>query len=104
MPDGKSIEQLMNTLHNRPQIMILARNPLLLTIVAYLYTDTKFVLPHSRAEFYQKSTDVLLDQWHVEHNRFSAANKKLILQHLAVFGLDNADDEVWNCISSCTRL
>ena len=33
---GKSIEQLMLTLHDRPRIMALARNPLLLTIITYL--------------------------------------------------------------------
>jgi len=36
MPEDKSIEQLMQTLHDRPRIMALARNPLLLTIIAYL--------------------------------------------------------------------
>ena len=69
----------------------LARNPLLLTIIAYLYTDTPFILPHSRAEFYQQSSDVLLRQWHREHNQFPAPAKRLILQHLALFGMDSAD-------------
>jgi hypothetical protein len=58
MRDDKSVEQLLRNLHDRPRIMALARNPLMLTIIAYLYTDTPFVLPHSRSEFYQKSTDL----------------------------------------------
>ena len=36
-PNGKTVEQLMQTLREKPPIMRLARNPLLLTIVALLY-------------------------------------------------------------------
>jgi HEAT repeat protein len=91
MPREKSIEQLMQTLHDRPRIMALARNPLLLTIIAYLYTDTRFVLPHSRAEFYQKSTDILLDQWYQEYNQFQARDKRLVLRHLALYNQDSTN-------------
>jgi hypothetical protein len=91
MPENKSIEHLMQTLRDRPRIMALARNPLLLTIIAYLYTDTHFVLPHSRAEFYQKATDILLDMWHQEHNCYKAREKRSVLQHLALYFQDNAD-------------
>ncbi len=93
MPPDKSIEQLMQTLRDRPKIMALARNPLLLTIMAYLYTDTPFVLPHSRAEFYQKSTDILLEQWGKDFNRYRANDKKRILQHLALYNQDNANQQ-----------
>ncbi|RKZ76879.1 MAG: NACHT domain protein [Candidatus Parabeggiatoa sp. nov. 1] len=89
MPDGKSIEQLIRTLRERPRIMALARNSLLLTIIAYLYTDTDFVLPHSRAEFYSKATDVLLDQWKVERNHYKAVHKRMVLRHLALFNQDS---------------
>ena len=88
MPPGKSIEQLIQTLRERPRIMALARNPLLLTIIAYLYTDTDFVLPHSRTEFYDQAVDVLLRQWKEERNRFKAPHKRLILQQLALFNQD----------------
>ncbi|BAZ09447.1 signal transduction protein [Calothrix sp. NIES-4071] len=91
MPPEKSIEQLMLTLRDRPRIMALARNPLMLTIIAYLYTDTPFVLPHSRAEFYRESTGVLLNQWHQEHNQFKAQHKQSILQHLALHNQDTAN-------------
>lgn len=90
MPADKSIEQLMHTLRDRPRIIALARNPLLLTIIAYLYTDTPYVLPHSRAEFYKESSDVLLRHWHSERNRFEARDKRAILQHLALFNQDTA--------------
>jgi NACHT domain-containing protein len=89
MPADRSVQHLMQTLHDRPRIMALARNPLLLTIIAYLYTDTPNVLPHSRAEFYRQATDVLLRQWHQERNNFEARAKRLVLQHLALFNHDS---------------
>ncbi|MFN8432786.1 MAG: NACHT domain-containing protein [Anaerolineales bacterium] len=85
MPAEKSIEHFFRTLQERPQIMSLARNPLLLTMVAYLYTDTEFALPHSRSEFYSRSTDLLLDQWKLERNRYKATHKRIVLQRLALF-------------------
>ena len=76
--------------------MQLAGNPLLLTIIAYLYTDTAFVLPHSRAKFYSEATQVLLEQWHREHNHYEAAKKQAVLRHLALFnqdgGVENKSD------------
>ncbi len=93
MTSDKSVEQLLRNLHDRPRIMALARNPLMLTIIAYLYTDTPFVLPHSRSEFYQKSTDLLLDQWHQEHNQFPARDKKSVLRHLALYNQDSGNHQ-----------
>ncbi|MDB6025176.1 MAG: putative NTPase family protein, partial [Verrucomicrobiales bacterium] len=90
MPLNKSVEQLVQTLRDRPQIMALARNPLMLTIIAYLYTDTDFLLPQSRAEFYRKSTEILLDQWHQDRNKFEARHKRSVLQHLALFAQNTA--------------
>lgn len=90
MPANKSIEQLIRTLRDRPQIMALARNPLLLTIIAFLYTDTEFVLPHSRAEFYRSAVDILLSKWQTGQNRFRPAQKTLVLQHLALLNQDRS--------------
>lgn len=92
MPTNKSIEQLIQTLRDRPRIMALARNPLLLTIIAYLYCDTELVLPQSRTEFYEQATDFLLQQWHQDRNRFKLAQKRLVLQHLALFNQDRGAD------------
>ena len=90
MPAEKSIEHFSRSLQERPQIMALARNPLLLTMVAYLYTDTEFALPHSRSEFYSRSTDLLLDQWKLERNRYKATHKRAVLQRLALFNQSQA--------------
>lgn len=109
MPPEKSVEQLIQNLRARPKIMALARNPLLLTIIVYLYTDTPFVLPHSRAEFYTKATDVLLelrDQERNIPNQYSGVNKRRVLQHLALYAQNSTnrqqqdrrsllDSEVW---------
>jgi energy-coupling factor transporter ATP-binding protein EcfA2 len=89
MPPDKSVNQLIGTLHDRPRIMELARNPLMLTVIAYLYCDTPHELPHSRTEFYHISTDVLLRLWHREYNEFTAPAKQSILKHLALFNQDN---------------
>ena len=87
----KSINQMMGALRERPQILKLARNPLLLTLIAYLYTAPAFVLPRSRAEFYEKSTGILLEQREYKgddeykHNRYEASEKRRVLQHLALY-------------------
>ena len=96
MPQGKSVDQLIQTLRDRPKIMALARNPLLLTIIAYLYSDTAFVLPYSRAEFYTKATNVLLELRDEERNianKYTGVKKRLVLQALALFAQDNTNRE-----------
>jgi energy-coupling factor transporter ATP-binding protein EcfA2 len=88
LPADKSVDQLIQTLRTRPRIMALARNPLLLTIVAFLYTEPSFALPHSRAEFYDQAIDALLLP-KGKRNRYKAPHKKLVLQHLALFNHDS---------------
>jgi hypothetical protein len=92
MPGTGTIEQLMRALQEAPRIMALARNPLLLTIIAYLYTEvyesSARRLPHSRLEFYNDATNVLLRRWHGERNRYAAPEKRAVLQHLALFNQD----------------
>jgi hypothetical protein len=84
IPADKSIDQLMQTLRDRPRIMVLARNPLLLTLIAYLYTDAAFEVPRSRSEFYEVSTRTLLEQWQDQFNRYRGSDKRRVLQHLAL--------------------
>gem|GEM_PF-6839702 len=94
MPQGKSVDQLMLALQDRPNIMQMATNPLMLTIIAYLYTDTVYhVLPHSRGEFYKNATDVLLDIWDVSRNLpniYEKIDKELLLRNLALEIQDNS--------------
>ena len=88
---GKSVDQLMKALLERPAIMLLARNPLMLTIVAWLYTDTTVILPQSRSEFYRKATELLLYDWKPEANLFQSVPKQLVLRDLALYFQDSAD-------------
>ena len=95
MSPGKSVEQLMEQLRKRPKIMELARNPLLLTMIAYLYTDTPFILPHSRIDFYQQATHTLLelrDPIKNIRNEYEGMNKRRILQSLALY-LSNSPEQ-----------
>jgi hypothetical protein len=94
----KSVNQMMAALRERPLILKLARNPLLLTLIAYLYTEPAFVLPRSRAEFYEKSTGILLEQREYKgddeykHNRYEANEKRRVLQHLALYAQDHSSN------------
>ncbi|NJL28502.1 MAG: hypothetical protein HC897_11745 [Thermoanaerobaculia bacterium] len=93
MPLGKSVAHLIATLDERPRVLELARNPLLLTIIAWLYSDTPFVVPHSRTELYREVTTQLLDEWnqhHHERSPDSEKHKREILQALALFFQERA--------------
>ncbi|MGK7884654.1 MAG: NACHT domain-containing NTPase [Crocosphaera sp.] len=96
-PPDHSREQLIASLRERPQILQMARNPLILTLIASLYTDPSFVLPHSRLEFYNKVTDRLLELRDMErpyleqHNNYRLSEKKIILQRLALYAQNNPD-------------
>ncbi|WP_187329508.1 NACHT domain-containing protein [Halomicronema hongdechloris] len=94
MPPEKSVEQLMQELQNRPKIKILAQNPLLLTIIAGLYTEARFILPYSRTKFYQRATGFLLEQRDQEHNipnQYPMRDKWSVLRKLALAIQDTLD-------------
>lgn len=87
MPEGKSPAQLMAALREQPQLLGAARNPLLLTIITHLYSDRPtYVLPRSRAEFYQQAAGILLEQWQerLGHNQFDGGEKRTVLSELAL--------------------
>lgn len=69
------------------ELLNAARNPLLLTIIAHLYSDSPtYAFPRSRAEFYRQAAGILLDQWqgHLGQNEFDAPEKKAVLSSLAL--------------------
>ncbi|MGP9017852.1 NACHT domain-containing protein [Streptomyces sp. BR1] len=90
-----TVEQLLGALRDTPQLMPLARNPLLLTMIAYLYSNvyagTDQVLPHTRADFYKQVTDSLLGD-RQRRARFSHPVKKAVLQRLALAAQDIPSD------------
>jgi energy-coupling factor transporter ATP-binding protein EcfA2 len=81
-------DRLMRALQAAPKIMALARNPLLLTLMAYLYADEDAGvdrrLPRSRSDFYKEATDVLLYRWRQDQNRFTRPEKRAVLERLAL--------------------
>ncbi|RJQ73657.1 NACHT domain-containing protein [Pseudonocardiaceae bacterium YIM PH 21723] len=88
---GKAqVDRLLSALAGSPRVLQLARNPLLLTMIAFLYgrSDTGRVLPHSRAEFYEVATQELLSRLKHEANRFSGPAKKAVLERLALLAQD----------------
>ena len=90
------IEELMQALREAPRVMQLARNPLLLTMIAYLYgtgdADRLRRLPHSRAAFYHEATDLLLRRLKRDTTRYPAQAKKRVLRELARSGFENNAD------------
>ena len=82
----KVVGRLGSLLDENPRIKAMARNPLLLTIIAYLYTDTPSVMPRSRTEFYKKATEELLNNRRrdEEFNQFTISTKERVLRNLAV--------------------
>lgn len=79
------VDELMATLRDAPLIMQLARNPLLLTMIAYLYNgDDEIKLPNSRTVFYAHATDYLLRTKLTHATRFKEQQRRRALQRLAL--------------------
>ena len=89
-----SVSEFMRVLNENPRMLALARNPLLLTMLAFLYTDvyqeSSSLLPRSRADFYRDATDALLRSWHGELNSFDPNAKRQVLRRLSLVGLNRA--------------
>lgn len=85
-----TVDQVLGALRDTPQIMSLARNPLLLTMIAYLYdfvyAGTDQVLPHTRADFYKQVIGSLLADR--RQSSFALPLKKSVLQQLALAAQD----------------
>ena len=91
MPPGKSINHLISALQERPPLMVLATNPLMLSIIAYTYTKTDYILPNSRADFYHEATDILLNRWNNTSNSYEVFEKKPVLKALALINQDEVN-------------
>lgn len=83
-----SVDRLVSALRDTPRVAQLIRNPLLLTMLAYLYSyeyqGSVNMLPHNRTQFYKDATELLLRRWQEQFNEFPWIAKKVVLQHLAV--------------------
>lgn len=84
----KSQEMLLKVLAERPQILEICRNPLMLTIVTSLYKETDYQLPDSREEFFRICVDALLRRWDEareldKRNKHPPGLKEAFLQELS---------------------
>ncbi|SDC48282.1 NACHT domain-containing protein [Actinokineospora iranica] len=94
-PGARGVDGLLAALRAAPRIMALARNPLLLTMIAYLYggaNDPRTVLPRSRADFYREATDLLLGRLTDHRTVFRGAVKKAVMSRLAVLAQGKSAD------------
>ncbi|MGH2745443.1 MAG: NACHT domain-containing protein, partial [Thermoleophilaceae bacterium] len=80
----RKLDDLLDVRH-RPDLLPLAQNPLLLTLMATLHTN-RGRLPDDRADRYNESVDLLMLRW----NRQIGADKAL-LDELAIPGLKLSD-------------
>lgn len=92
----KTKVELIQALEERPRISELAGNPLILTIIAFVYNLPDSNFPHSRGKFYAKATTVLLTKKSLEEAILSAREKSLVLEHLAFLMLRDATEEQTN--------
>jgi hypothetical protein len=118
MSTGDMADRLMATLRDSPRIVRLARNPLILTMIAYLYVKdywkTGRTLPHTRATLYKRVTDTLLTEKHHPNSpypmRYGPVPKQGVLRLLALSAQDATssgerdgivieDSQVWGEVS-----
>ena len=87
-PASVPADQLIEVLRDVPRLMQLARNPLLLTLIVYLYAhrgkETR--LPRSRSEFYKEAADFLLRN--KPELDYAQGTKMAVLQRLALIAQD----------------
>lgn len=84
----KSSPELLRILEDRPHLRELAKNPLALTIITFLYSLPKYRLPDNRAQFYEVCARALLEEWDqcqnaARANRFDRPHKEDLLSRLA---------------------
>lgn len=83
--NDKSYWELYEQIINNYQLRALASNPLLLTLISYLYENSLFETPASITEFYNDSMKCLLMQWDEDKPKF---NNKLISKVNSIYNID----------------
>jgi|GEM_PF-6874359 len=81
-------DSIVERLRSNRRIFTLAGNPLILTIIAHLYSVVAdFTLPRSRARFYEIACNLLLGDWHSQHYRFDSGDRRRALESIAAWNL-----------------
>jgi hypothetical protein len=94
----KSGIELWMTIQKRPHLREIAKNPLMLTIIAYLYSHPKYRLPENRALFYDVCIRALLEEWdqtmHPERaNQYNRHHKEAILGRIAFSHINSQEPD-----------
>jgi len=95
----KSGADLWITIRDNIHLRELAKNPLMLTIIAYLYSHPKYRLPENRALFYEVCIRALLEEWDQamnpeRANKFDRPHKEYLLSNLASNHLSGPNPEM----------
>lgn len=62
-PEYKSADQLYQLILEKRYLDSISRNPLILNIIAYIYTMTDRTLPDGKVDFFRECVDALLEKW-----------------------------------------
>lgn len=99
----KSAQLLFELINGKAHLSELASNPLMLTIMTYLYSLPKYTLPDNRVEFYEQCTRALLEEWDRSQqrhraNRYETHQKIAMLNRIAFQHINTrgSDDELIN--------
>lgn len=92
---NKSAEHLASLINNKAYLKSVAVNPLMLTIITFLYSQPKRILPDNRVKFYAECVDALMEKWDNARNlnranEFESIDKITILSELAYQHITNA--------------
>jgi predicted NACHT family NTPase len=83
--DKKKAASMLKAVTEPESIKHLARNPLMIAIIAIIYEEDK-ELPRRRAALYERAVEVLMSKWDVRKklkNRFPPEKKEFMLRKLA---------------------
>lgn len=89
--DPEKAQSMFRAIKENGQIKALARNPLMIAIIAIIYEEDRG-LPQKRAALYHRCVEVLLSRWDVQKrlkNRYPPEKKEFILRKLAFYGHSN---------------
>ncbi len=91
----KSGEKLAELINSKTYLRNIAVNPLMLTIISFLYAQPKRILPDNRVKFYSECIDALLEQWDNTKmidraNEFETVDKRTVLSELAYRHITNS--------------
>lgn len=94
--EGKSSHQFFEMINGKAHLSELASNPLMLTIIAFLYSLPKYTLPDNRVQFYEQCSRALLEEWDRSQqrdraNKFESHQKIAVLNRVAFEHVSNAD-------------